>query len=125
MTATHDEAIDQLIAHISYRLGPVTDYARPWRVDKLSRLMMRHFPHGHLEACAAAGGRNHRAVEHAIALARAQVRERWEAEHGIGTIWEVVLHDATTAICRVLLDLWWADKRWRSALKDLSAHLAK
>jgi hypothetical protein len=113
-----DDAFDQLTAHVRYRLGARVDYARPWRVNELTRLVVRHWPHSHLEAVASAG-QNHKAIDHAMTLVRAQVREQWEARHGIGPLWNLVLAGTVSGICHVLLGLWWSDERWRAGLKEM------
>jgi hypothetical protein len=119
-----DDALDQLSAHVRYRLANRVEYARPWRVDALTRLVVRHWPHSHLEAVAAYG-RNHKGVAHAMALARAQVREQWEARHGIGPLWNLVLAGTVAGICEIVLGLWWSDERWRPALREMARRAAE
>jgi hypothetical protein len=114
-----DAALDQLAAHVRYRLGNRVEYAKPWRVDELVRLVVRHWPHNHLEAIAPAG-KNHKQIDHAMALVRAQVREQWEARHGIGPMWGLVLAGTVTGICQVILELWWSGDRWRAALRAMA-----
>jgi hypothetical protein len=114
-----DDAFEQLTAHVRYRLGTRVDYARPWRVNELTKLVVRHWPHSHLEAVAAAGP-NHKDVDHAMALVRAQVREQWEARHGIGPLWGLVLAGTVSGTCQVILGLWWSDERWRAGLREMS-----
>lgn len=113
-----DDALDQLAAHVRYRLGNRVDYARPWRVDELTRLVIRHWPHNHLEAVAPAGP-NHKQIDHAMALVKAQVREQWEARHGIGPMWNLVLAGTVAGICQIILELWWSGDRWRAALRAM------
>jgi hypothetical protein len=87
----------------------------------LSRLVVRHWPHNHLEAC---DGKNARSIDHAMLLVRAQVREQWEARHGIGPLWDLVLGGTVSAASHVVLGLWWSDERWRAGLRAMSRSLA-
>lgn len=82
-------------------------------------LVVRHWPHYHLEAILP-HGRNHKAIDHAMALVRVQVREQWEARHGIGPLWGLALSPAVASISFVLLDLWFATPGWRGALLTMS-----
>ena len=111
-----NDQLAQLQAHVRYRLGSRVSYAQPWRVDGLTRLVVRHWPHSHLREAHAIGGRNHAAVSHALTLMRSQVREQWEARHGAGPLWDAVLGGTTSAIGVVVLDLWWPSEPWRAAL---------
>jgi hypothetical protein len=119
-----NDAIHQLQAHVRYRLGTRVTYAQAWRVDALTRLVLRHWPHGHLEDAVVAGGRHSMAVTHAMTLMRSQVREQWEARHGSGPLWDVVLGGTTSAIGVVLLDLWWPSRPWRSILRAMGRSIA-
>lgn len=118
------DAIVQLQAHVRYRLGSRVTYAHPWRVDALSRLVIRHWPHRHLEDAERSGGRHHAAVTHALTLMRSQVREQWEARHGSGPLWDLLLGGTTTAIGVIVLDLWWPSRPWRSILLAMARAIA-
>jgi len=111
----------QLQAHVRYRLGSRVQYAGVERCDELTRLVVVHWPHRHLEAATAAG-RNSRTILHALTLMRAQVRERYELEHGVGPLWDLVLGGTVSAIGEVVLPLWWDDAGWRSALRAMADH---
>jgi hypothetical protein len=113
------EDLDQLAAHVRYRIGSRVEYAKAWRVDELTRLIVRHWPHHHLEQIELAGGQHHKALDHAMTLMRAQVREQWEARYGVGPLWNLVLAGTIDSIATVLLDLWWSDLRWRARLKHI------
>lgn len=119
-----NDAIAQLQAHVRYRLGSRVTYAAPWRVDGLTRLVIRHWPHAHLEDAERAGGRNHLTVTHAMTLMRSQVREQWEARHGAGPLWDVILGGTTSAIGEVVIDLWWPSPQWRAILRAMARTLA-
>lgn len=106
------------------QLGTRNEYAGAWRVTEITRLVVRHWPHHHLEAAMQAGGQNHRAVEYALTLLKAQVRERWEAEHGIGPLWNLVLGGVVTQVSYVVLNLWWSSASWRVTLRQLSREAA-
>lgn len=114
--------LQQLTAHVRYRIGRHVHYCQPWRVDELVALVIRHWPHHHLEAVLH-HGRHHKAIAHAMVLVRAQVREQWEARHGIGPLWSMALAPAVAAISHVLLDLWFADAGWRGALLTMSRRI--
>ena len=119
-----NEAIAQLQAHVRYRLGSRVTYAQPWRVDALTRLVVRHWPHRHLEDAEHLGGRNHSSVAHAMTLLRSQCHEQWEARHGEGPLWDVILGGTTSAIGVVVLDLWWPSPAWRAILRAMARSLA-
>lgn len=119
-----DDAIAQLQAHVRYRLGSRVTYAQPWRVDGLTRLVIRHWPHRHLEDAEQIGGRHHATVGHAMTLMRSQVREQWEARHGAGPLWDAVLGGTTSAIGQVVLDLWWPSKPWRAIIRSMGRSVA-
>lgn len=110
----------QLQAHIRYRLGGSVKRAAAWRCDELARLVVRHWPHRHLEAAMAAGGSNAKAIDHAMALCRAQVREQWEARQGVSPMWDLVLAGVVAGVCHVVRDLWASDDRWRCQLRSLA-----
>ncbi len=113
------EPLEQLQAHVRYRLAAKLQYAQAWRVDELTGLVVRYWPHRHLEAVLPAG-RNHAAIGHAMRLVKAQVREHWEAEHGIGPLWSLVLDGTVDGISVCLLDLWFSHDRWRCSLRAMA-----
>lgn len=113
------DPLDQLCAHVRYRLGGRVHTCTAARVDELTRLALRHWPHAHLEAVEMSGGMHHKAADHAMALLRAQVREQWEARHGVGPMWQLLLAGAVEGISIALSDLWWSDPRWRTRLKEM------
>lgn len=119
-----DDAIAQLQAHVRYRLGSRVTYAHAWRVDALTRLVLRHWPHSHLEDAEGVGGRHHAAVGHAMTLMRSQVREQWEARHGSGPLWDAILGGTTSAIGAIVLDLWWPSQPWRGILRSMGRSIA-
>lgn len=119
------DQLRQLQTHVRYRLGSRVHYAKAWRTDELTRLVVRHWPHSHLEDIETAGGQNHAAIQHAMTLVRAQVRERWEATQGVGPLWGLVLADTVDGISQVLLELWWSDARWRGWLKTMAQAISE
>jgi hypothetical protein len=104
--------LEQLAAHMRYRLSPILNYAQPWRIDALTELLVRNWPHAHLEDVLP-HGRNHAAVRATMRLLRARVREQWEARHGVGPLWGAVLGDAAEVISAALLELWFSGDEWR------------
>ncbi len=119
-----DEALAKLQAHVRYRLGGRVQQAAAWRVDELTRLAVRHWPHKHLEAAMAAGGKNDRGIDHALVLCRAQVREQWEARQGVSPLWDLVLAGLVDSIGHVILAAWAADDRMRASLRSMSRRAA-
>lgn len=117
------DPLAQLQAHVRQSLGSRVQYAGAWRVDELTRLVVVYWPHYHLEAAEQAGGRLHKAVDHAMLLCRAQVRERWEAAHGVGPLWQMVLAGTVSGIWHTLLPLWWADAGWRDRLRQMGGRV--
>jgi hypothetical protein len=120
-----DTDLEQLQAHVRYQLGARVQHAGAWRVDELTRLVVRHWPHRHLEAAMASGGRNARAIEHSVALCRAQVREQFEARQGVSPLWDLVLCHTVAGISHVVLELWASDDRWRCNLRSMSRRAAR
>lgn len=114
--------LEQLVGHVQARLpASRVEYARPWRCRELAKLVVRHWPCHALTSLQAAG-RNHKGVEHAMALVVAQVHEQWEARHGVGPMWGLVLAGTVRDTCAVVQDLWWSDERWRETLRILARH---
>jgi hypothetical protein len=56
---------------------------------------------------------------------RAQVREQWEARHGVGPLWHLVLSGAVVSISIAVMDLWWSDPRWRIKLRGMVGQAAR
>lgn len=119
-----DKALVALQRHVRYQLGHRAKKAAEWRVDELTRLVVRHWPHKHLEAAMDAGGKNSKALDHAVALCRAQVREQWEARQGISPMYDILLTHTAAAITHVILSLWASDDRWRLGLRAMSRRIA-
>jgi len=111
--------LEQLAAHLRYRLASRVQEAQAWRVDALAALVVRYWPHSHLEAIGT-HSRHHKAIDHAMTLARAQVREQWEARHGIGPLWPLVLSGVVDGMQLCILDLWFSTPEWRAKLKRMS-----
>lgn len=114
--------MSQLCEHIRYRIGGKAVHLGQDRCDELARLVVMHWPHRHLEA-AMADGRASKGIDHAMVLLRAQVREQWEARHGIGPAWAMLYAPAAVAIAHVLLELWCSDPKWARRIKDIGNNL--
>jgi len=119
----HDPDLDQLVAHMRYRLSPM-GLRDDRRVDELAGLVVRHWPHTHLEEILP-GGRNHAIIPHVMRLVRAQVREQWEARHGVAPIWDAVLSGAADLIASIVLELWWSREGWRIRLRAMTRRLGE
>ena len=113
------DALEQLTAHVRGHMAGRAALLE-WRFAEVVRLVVRHWPHRHLAAIERAGGRPSKAIDHAVALVRAQVREQWEARHGIGPLWPLILRGTTDAVARVVVDLWWRDPGLRMLLRAMS-----
>lgn len=124
MIVAADPALVQLQAHVRYQLGARVQHAGAWRVDELTRLVVRHWPHKHLEAAMANGGKNAKSIDHAIALCKCQVREQWEARQGVAPLYDLVLTHTVAGIAHVVLGLWAGDDRQRAGLRSMSRRAA-
>jgi hypothetical protein len=114
----HDADLAQLAAHMRYRLSPM-GLRCDARVDELTALVVRHWPHAHLEELLP-DGRNHAAIPHIMRLVRAQVREQWEARHGLTPAWGTMIGDAADVIAEIVLELWWSREGWRIRLRAMT-----
>jgi hypothetical protein len=115
--------LQELQAHVRSHLASRVQYAQAWRVDELTRLVVRYWPHLHLEEIERLGGPNHKAIDHTMTLVRAQVRERWEAAHGVGPLWQMILGGTVSNISLVILGLWWQDPAWRQQLREMASRV--
>lgn len=115
--------VSQLAEHVRYRIGSRAIHVGTTRCDELTRLVVMHWPHRHLEAAVAEGGRSSKGIDHAMILLRAQVREQWEARHGIGPMWAMLMAPTMAAIAHVLLDLWFSDPAWAARLERMGKQL--
>lgn len=112
----------QLTEHVRYRIGGKATNVGAARCDELTRLVIMHWPHRHLRA-AMAGGRTQKGIDHALVLLRAQVREQWEARHGIGPAWSMLMAPAVASISHVMLELWCSDPQWADRIRDMGMEL--
>lgn len=112
-----------MLAHIRYGIGSRAVMCGDEAVRKLSRLVLRHWPHQHLRD-EAKFGKNNRRIIHALTLCRRQVRERWEAAEGDTPLWDSLYGGTVTAIIEVVLADWWSDESRRVALADISQAIA-
>jgi hypothetical protein len=114
-----DPDLEQLAAHMRYRLAALVSQADGWRIDELTTLIVRLWPHTTLESIRT-HGRNHAVIPKSLRLLRAQVREQWELRHGITPLWDSVLQGATDMISATVLDLWWESDGWRCRLRAMA-----
>lgn len=120
-----DDAIEQLVEHVRYRIGPAGRRLSAARTGRLLRLVIRHWPHRHLEDIGSGVSRHHAAFAHALALMRASVRERWEAEHGVSPAWQLLCRPAVDAAGIVLMELWWSSDGHRASMRAMQRHLGE
>ena len=119
------EPVQRLTDQIASQLGSIAEDCGEHRLGAIMRLVIRHWPHEHLRIIARSGGRNHADLVHVGRLLAAQVREQWEARHGISPDWDLVLARAANACWLVLLELWFRDRDFRVTLKVLSRKIAE
>lgn len=119
------DALDRLTSHVTGLAGQRARMAGRERTAELVRLVVRHWPHEHLKAIQRAGGKNHVAVHHAMALVRAQVREQYEARHGVGPLWNLFLAGFVATISQAIVELWFRDSAWRILLHGLSRQIGE
>jgi len=91
----------------------------------MMRLVLRHWPHEHLRTIAREGGKNHADLIHVGRLLRSQVREQYEARHGVSPTWGVVLSPLLDAIWLVVVEHWFRDVDFRVTLKVVSKRIAE
>lgn len=94
------------------------------RLHELTELVLLHWPARHLQVVAASGP-NHAAVTHAIRLCRAQVREHYEARHGMGVLWETILATVVLHVCTWMVEQWFREVQARRLYARLALELAK
>lgn len=116
--------VTQLLEHVRYRIGSRVVHVGANRCDELTRLVIMHWPHRHLDA-AMGEGRSSKGIDHAMVLLRAQVRERWEVAHGIGPAWAMLMAPTVAAIAHVMLELWGSDRAWAVRLEEMGKRLRK
>jgi hypothetical protein len=94
------------------------------RLREITELVILHWPARHLQAVAF-NGQNHAAVTHAVRLCRAQVREHYEARHGMGVLWETILATVALHVCTVMVEQWFRESSERRLYARLALELAK
>lgn len=119
-----DPEPDRIAELIVNQAGGLAQAAGPERTAALMRLVLRHWPHEHLRTIARAGGKNHAELVHVGRLLRAQVREQYEARHGISPTWGVALEPLLDAAWLILVELWFRDLDMRATLRVVSKRIA-
>lgn len=114
--------VEQLAEHVRYRIGNRAVYVGKLRCDELTRMVVMFWPHRHL-AEAMVNGRSPKEIDHAMTLLRSQVRERWEALHGMGPMWPMMIAPTVAAVSRVVLELWSSDRVWAERLLRMGKQL--
>jgi hypothetical protein len=109
-----DADLAQLASHIQYRLSPLGMRGDP-RIDDLTALVVRHWPHIYLEEILP-HGRTHAMEPHIMRLLDCQVREQWEARHSMDAVWRTAIESTI----EVIADLWWATEGWRMRLRAMA-----
>lgn len=94
------------------------------RLREITELVVLHWPARHLQAIASSGP-NHAAVNHAVRLCRAQVREHYEARHGMGVLWETILATVALNVCAFMVEQWFRESAERRLFARLALELAK
>lgn len=116
--------MDRISDLVQQQTGTLTAAAGPERTSDLIRLVLRHWPHEHLRLIVRAGGKNHKDLIHVGRLLRCQVRERWEARHGISPTWQTIVSPLLDAVWLVLVEHWFRDTDFRVTLRVVSKRIA-
>ena len=120
-----DPSVDRIADLVAQQTGTLASAAGAERTAAIMRLVLRHWPHEHLRVIAREGGRNHADLIHVGRLLRSQVREQYEARHGISPTWGVVLSPLLDAIWLVVVEHWFRDTDFRVTLKVVSKRIAE
>ena len=120
-----DPSVERITDLVAGQAGTLTEKAGSERTAALMRLVLRHWPHEHLRVIAREGGKNHADLIHVGRLLRSQVREQYEARHGVSPTWGVVLAPLLNAIWLVVVEAWFRDPDFRVTLKVVSKRIAE
>lgn len=128
MIVTRHTMSEQLDAYIDHVLASVktghTNLAGKVRMRELTELVIQHWPAYHLQIIAKKS-RHHADLEHALNLCRAQVREHYEARHGISVLWGTILAAMVRQIMHFLVNEWFRETVARKRMAALALELAK
>jgi len=119
-----DPSVERITDLVAGQAGTLAEKAGGERTAALMRLVLRHWPHEHLRVIAREGGKNHADLIHVGRLLRSQVREQYEARHGVSPTWGVVLAPLLNAIWLVVVEAWFRDPDFRVTLKVVSKRIA-
>ena len=119
-----DPSVERITDLVAGQAGTLAEKAGSERTAALMRLVLRHWPHEHLRVIAREGGKNHADLIHVGRLLRSQVREQYEARHGVSPTWGVVLAPLLNAIWLVVVEAWFRDPDFRVTLKVVSKRIA-
>ena len=119
-----DPSVERITDLVAGQAGTLAEKAGSERTAALMRLVLRHWPHEHLRVIAREGGKNHADLIHVGRLLRSQVREQYEARHGVSPTWGVVLAPLLNAIWLVVVEAWFRDVDFRVTLKVMSKRIA-
>jgi hypothetical protein len=119
-----DPSVERITDLVAGQAGTLAEKAGAERTAALMRLVLRHWPHEHLRVIAREGGKNHADLIHVGRLLRSQVREQYEARHGVSPTWGVVLAPLLNAIWLVVVEAWFRDVDFRVTLKVVSKRIA-
>ena len=119
-----DASVERITDLVAGQAGTLAEKAGSERTAALMRLVLRHWPHEHLRVIAREGGKNHADLIHVGRLLRSQVREQYEARHGVSPTWGVVLAPLLDAIWLVVVEAWFRDVDFRVTLKVVSKRIA-
>ena len=117
-------SVERIADLVAGQAGTLAEKAGGERTAALMRLVLRHWPHEHLRLIAREGGKNHADLIHVGRLLRSQVREQYEARHGVSPTWGVVLAPLLNAIWLVVVEAWFRDVDFRVTLKVVSQRIA-
>lgn len=120
-----DPSVDRITELVAGQTGTLAGAAGAERTAAIMRLVLRHWPHEHLRTIAREGGRNHADLIHVGKLLKSQVREQYEARHGVSPTWGIVLAPLLDAVWLVVVESWFRDKDFRVTLRVVSKRIAE
>ena len=119
-------AAAELNDYLATKLGRHAEAAAAWRVHELAGLAIRFFPTRHLRLVGLTKERKAAAFHLAGNLARARVRETWEARHGIdASLWTHALAPVAGDAFEMLAELWLGDDQHRRMIRTVQTELAE
>lgn len=116
--------LEQFCAEVCREVGQRASLAGAKRSTEIIELVLQHWPAYHLKAITQISA-HHGALTHALKLSKCQVREHYEARHGVGPLWAILLATLCNQVQMVLLDRWFRADFNRAQMARFARELAK